>query len=131
MGDYKHPEVLVSTDWVSHHTDDPQARLVEVDLDTTAYEKEHIKNAIGWNWQAQLQDNVRRDFLGQRKFEDLCGKSGISNDSTVILYGENSNWFADALWQFIYYGHQDVRLMNSGREKWELEKRPSQWIFPQ
>ena len=132
MGDYKHPEVLVSTGWVSQHMDNSQIRFVEVDVDTTAYEKGHIKNAIGWNWQAQLQDNVRRDLLGQRKFEDLCSKSGISNDSTVVLYGENSNWFAAyALWQFVYYGHQDVRLMNGGRKKWELEKRPFTMDPPQ
>ena len=132
MGDYKHPEVLVSTGWVSQHMDNSQIRFVDVDVDTTAYEKGHIKNAIGWNWQAQLQDNVRRDLLGQRKFEDLCSKSGISNDSTVVLYGENSNWFAAyALWQFVYYGHQDVRLMNGGRKKWELEKRPFTMDPPQ
>jgi len=125
MGDYKHPEVLVTTDWLSQHADDPKVRLVEVDVDTTAYEKGHIKNAVGWNWQSQLQDNVRRDLLSQQQFEDLCGKSGISNDSTVILYGDNNNWFAAyALWQFKYYGHKDVRLMNGGRKKWELEKRP-------
>jgi thiosulfate/3-mercaptopyruvate sulfurtransferase len=125
MGDYKHPEVLVTTDWVSQHADDPKVRLVEVDVDTTAYEKGHIKNAVGWNWQSQLQDNVRRDLLGQQQFEDLCGQSGISSDSTVILYGDNNNWFAAyAFWQFKYYGHKDVRLMNGGRKKWELEKRP-------
>lgn len=125
MGDYKHPEVLVTTDWVAQHMDDPTIRLVEVDVDTSAYEKGHIKNAVGWNWQSQLQDNVRRDLLGQHDFEELCGKSGISNDSTVILYGDNNNWFAAyALWQFKYFGHKDVRLMNGGRKKWELESRP-------
>lgn len=124
MGDYKHPEVLVTTDWVAQHSDDPKVRVVEVDVDTTAYEKGHIKNAAGWNWQSQLQDNVRRDLLGQREFEELCSKSGISNDSTVVLYGDNNNWFAAyAFWQFKYYGHKDVRLMNGGRKKWELEKR--------
>jgi thiosulfate/3-mercaptopyruvate sulfurtransferase len=125
MGDYKHPEALVTTDWVSQHADDPKVRLIEVDVDTTAYEKGHIKNAVGWNWQSQLQDNVRRDLLGQQQFADLCGQSGISNDSTVILYGDNNNWFAAyAFWQFKYYGHKDVRLMDGGRKKWELEKRP-------
>jgi len=124
MGDYKHPEVLVTTDWVAKHVDDPKIRLIEVDVDTSAYDKGHIKSAVGWNWQSQLQDNVRRDLLGQREFEELCGKSGISNDSTVVLYGDNNNWFAAyALWQFKYYGHKDVRLMNGGRKKWELENR--------
>lgn len=125
MGDYKHPEVLVTTDWVSQHLNDPKVRLIEVDVDTSAYDKGHIANSVGWNWQSQLQDNVRRDLLSQHEFEALCAKSGISNDSTVILYGDNNNWFAAyALWQFKYYGHKDVRLMNGGRKKWELEKRP-------
>ena len=125
MGDYKHPEVLVSTDWVAQHTNDPKVRLVEVDVDTSAYEKGHIAGAAGWNWQTQLQDNVRRDLLGQRTLEDLLSKSGISNDTTVVLYGDNNNWFAAyALWQLKYFGHQDARLMNGGRKKWELEGRP-------
>jgi len=122
MGDYKHPEVLVSTDWVAAHADDPKVRLVEVDVDTTAYEKGHIKNAIAWNWTSQLQDNVRRDLLGQKQFEELCRNSGISNDTTVVLYGDNNNWFAAyALWQAKYFGHKDARLMNGGRKKWELD----------
>ena len=125
MGDYKHPEVLVSTDWVAAHADDPKVRLVEVDVDTTAYEKGHIKNAVAWNWTSQLQDNVRRDLLGQKQFEELCRNSGISNDTTVVLYGDNNNWFAAyALWQAKYFGHKDARLMNGGRKKWELEHKP-------
>ncbi len=125
MGDYKHPEVLVSTDWVAAHADDPKVRLIEVDVDTTAYEKGHIKNAVAWNWTSQLQDNVRRDLLGQKQFEELCRNSGISNDTTVVLYGDNNNWFAAyALWQAKYFGHKDARLMNGGRKKWELEHRP-------
>lgn len=124
MAEYKHPEVLVSTEWVVQHADDPKVRLVEVDVDTTSYEKGHIKNAVGWNWQTQLQDNVRRDLLTQKQFEDLCRQSGIANDTTVVFYGDNNNWFAAyALWQFKYYGHKDVRLMNGGRKKWELEGR--------
>jgi thiosulfate/3-mercaptopyruvate sulfurtransferase len=124
MSDYKHPEALVTTDWVSEHTGDTKVRLIEVDIDRSAYEKGHIKNAVGWNWQSQLQDNVRRNVLGQRHFEELCGKSGISNNSTVILYGDNNNWFAAfAFWQFKYFGHKDVRLMNGGRKKWMLEDR--------
>ncbi len=125
MGEYKHPEVLVTTDWVAQHVDDPKVRLVEVDVDTSAYEKGHIKNAVGWNWTSQLQDNVRRDLLGQRQFEELCSQSGIAPDTTIVLYGDNNNWFAAyALWQCKYYGHRDVRLMNGGRKKWELEGRP-------
>src|SRR2546428_10743058 len=86
MGDYKHPEVLVSTDWVAAHADDPKVRLVEVDVDTTAYEKGHIKNAIAWNWTSQLQDNVRRDLLGQKQFEELCRNSGIPYNTTVVSF---------------------------------------------
>ncbi|MGH9440550.1 MAG: sulfurtransferase, partial [Terriglobia bacterium] len=124
MSEYKHPEVLVSTDWVASHGSDPKVRLVEVDVDTTAYDKGHIQNAVGWNWQSQLQDNVRRDLLTKPQFEDLMSKSGISNDATVVLYGDNNNWFAAyALWQLKYYGHQDARLMDGGRKKWELEGR--------
>lgn len=125
MADYKHPEVLVSTQWVSEHGDDANVRLVEVDVDTSAYDKGHIKNAVGWNWTSQLQDNVRRDILTQQQFEDLMGKSGIGNNTTVVLYGDNNNWFAAyAFWQLKYWGHKDVRLMNGGRKKWELEGRP-------
>ena len=132
MGNYKRPEALVSTDWVSDHLSDPKVRLVEVDVDTSSYEKGHIQNAVAWNWQTQLQDNVRRDLLGQKQFEELCSKSGISNDATVVLYGDNNNWFAAyALWQFKYFGHKDVRLMNGGRKKWELESRSFTTEIPQ
>ncbi len=125
MAEYKHPEVLVSTNWVAQHTDDPKVRLVEVDVHTTAYEKGHIKNAVAWNWTTQLQDNVRRDLLGGKQIGELLGGSGIANDTTVVLYGDNNNWFAAyAFWQLKYFGHRDVRLMNGGRKKWELEKRP-------
>lgn len=126
MGDYKHPELLVSTDWVAAHGNDANVRLVEVDVDTTAYEKGHIQNAIAWNWTSQLQDNVRRDVLGKQQIEELLSQSGITPGTTVVLYGDNNNWFAAyALWQLKYYGHQDVRLMNGGRKKWELEGRPT------
>ena len=115
---------MVSTEWVAQHTDDPKVRLVEVDVDTTSYEKGHIKNAVGWNWQTQLQDNVRRDLLTQKQFEGLCRQSGIANDTAIVFYGDNNNWFAAyALWQCKHYGHKDARLMNGGRKKWELEKR--------
>ncbi|HWP40605.1 MAG TPA: rhodanese-like domain-containing protein [Tepidisphaeraceae bacterium] len=121
MADYAHPEVLVSTGWVADHTDDPKVRIVEVDVDTTSYDKGHIRNAIGWNWQTDLQDRVVRDVVDPRAFAQLCGRSGIGNDHTVVLYGDNNNWFAAwAFWQFKYHGHKDVKLMNGGRRKWEL-----------
>jgi thiosulfate/3-mercaptopyruvate sulfurtransferase len=125
MGEYKHPEVLVSTDWVVQHANDPKVRLVEVDVDTSSYEKGHIQNAIAWNWTSQLQDSVRRDLLSKSQMEELLGQSGIARDTTVVLYGDNNNWFAAyALWQLKYYGHPDARLMDGGRKKWELEGRP-------
>ncbi|HWF37006.1 MAG TPA: sulfurtransferase [Candidatus Acidoferrales bacterium] len=125
MAQYAHPEVLVSTQWVAEHANDPKVRLVEVDVDTSAYDQGHIAGAVGWNWQTQLQDNIRRDLIEKTALEQLLGKSGISNDTTIILYGDNNNWFAAyAFWQLKYYGHQDIRLMNGGRKKWVEEKRP-------
>ncbi len=125
MAEYAHPEVLVSTQWVADHLSDPKIRLVEVDVDTAAYDQGHIPGAVGWNWQSQLQDGIRRDLIDQKAFEALMGRSGIANDTTVVLYGDNNNWFAAwALWQLKYYGHGDVRLMNGGRKKWLEEKRP-------
>jgi thiosulfate/3-mercaptopyruvate sulfurtransferase len=125
MSDYAHPEVLVSTQWVVDHSNDPNVRLVEVDVDTSAYQQGHIAGAVGWNWQTQLQDNIRRDLIEKSALEQLLGQSGISNDTTIILYGDNNNWFAAyAFWQLKYYGHKDVRLMNGGRKKWIEEKRP-------
>src|SRR5262249_31869018 len=125
IGSYKYPDVLVTTDWVAQHTTDPHVRLVEVDVDTSAYEKSHIRNAVAWNWTTQLQDNVRRDLLSRQQFEELLSKSAIAPDSTVVFYGDNNNWFAAyALWQLKYFGHKDARLMNGGRKKWELEGRP-------
>ena len=125
MADYKHPDVLVSTEWAAQHLNDPKVRLVEVDVDTSAYDQGHIQGAVGWNWQTQLQDNVRRDLISKQALEQLLGRSGISNDTTILLYGDNNNWFAAyALWQLKYYGHNDVRLINGGRKKWIEEKRP-------
>ena len=125
MSDYKHPETLVSTQWAADHLNDPNIRLVEVDVDTSAYDQGHIPGAVGWNWQSQLQDNIRRDLVDQSALESLLGQSGISNDTTILLYGDNNNWFAAyALWQLKYYGHKDVRLINGGRKKWVEEKRP-------
>ena len=124
MAEYAHPEVLVSTQWVADHGNDPKVRLVEVDVDTSAYDQGHIAGAVGWNWQTQLQDNIRRDLIEKGALEELLGRSGISNDTTIVLYGDNNNWFAAyALWQLKYYGHKDARLMNGGRKKWLEEKR--------
>jgi thiosulfate/3-mercaptopyruvate sulfurtransferase len=125
MSDYAHPEALVTTDWVAQHSNDPKIRLVEVDVDTSAYDQGHIAGAVGWNWQTQLQDGVRRDLVSKSDLENLLSRSGISNDTTIVLYGDNNNWFAAyAFWQLKYYGHKDVRLMNGGRKKWLEEKRP-------
>jgi thiosulfate/3-mercaptopyruvate sulfurtransferase len=125
MADYKHPEVLVTTEWVAQNLSAPNTRLVEVDVDTSAYDQGHIPGAVGWNWQTQLQDNVRRDLIDRAALEALLGKSGIGNDTAILLYGDNNNWFAAyAFWQLKYYGHKDVRLINGGRKKWLEEKRP-------
>lgn len=124
MADYAHPEALVSTEWVAQHAGDPNVRIAEVDVDTAEYSKGHVPGAIGWNWTTQLCDTVRRDILSKSHFEKLMAESGISNGTTVILYGDNNNWFAAwALWQMKMYGHQDVRLMNGGRKKWLAEGR--------
>ena len=125
MADYAHPESLVDTQWVADHGGDANVRLVEVDVDTAAYDQGHIAGAVGWNWQSQLQQSVRRDLVSKEEMEQLLGGSGIGNDTTVILYGDNNNWFACwAFWQMKYYGHGDVRIMNGGRAKWEAEGRP-------
>lgn len=125
MSQYAHPEVLVSTEWVAVHAKDPGVRLVEVDVDTTAFDQAHIEGAISWNWQTELQDALRRDLAEPRAFEELLGKAGISPQSTIVLYGDNNNWFAAwAFWQLKYYGHENVLLMNGGRKKWIEEKRP-------
>ncbi len=116
--------VLVSTDWVAQHLNDALIRIVEVDVDTKAYGEGHVPNAIGWAWDTQLCDTLRRDIIPKDKFEQLMGRSGISNTTTVILYGDNNNWFAAwAFWQLKVYGHKDVRLMNGGRKKWIAEGR--------
>jgi thiosulfate/3-mercaptopyruvate sulfurtransferase len=122
MSNYSHPEVLVSIDWVLQHLDDPKVRIVEVDVENTAYDQGHIRGAIAWSWQNQLSDQVRRDIIPRDEFERLMSRSGISNDTTVILYGDNNNWFAAwAFWQLKIYGHADVRLLNGGRKKWIQE----------
>ncbi|MGW5363696.1 sulfurtransferase [Actinopolymorpha pittospori] len=116
--------VLVSAEWVEQHLDDPTIVVVEVDEDTNAYDKGHIKGAIKLDWREDLQDKVRRDFVGKQAFEQLLSARGVSNDQTVVLYGGNNNWFAAyAYWYFKLYGHQDVKLLDGGRKKWELDSR--------
>jgi thiosulfate/3-mercaptopyruvate sulfurtransferase len=125
MAEYSHPESLVTTDWVAEHGNDANVRLVEVDVDTSAYDEGHIAGAVGWNWQSQLQALLRRDLISGPELEALLGVAGIDNNTTVILYGDNNNWFAAwAFWQLKYYGHGDVRLMNGGRAKWVADGRP-------
>ena len=117
-------DVLVDADWVEAHLDDPKVVLVEVDEDTTAYDKNHIRNAIRIDWKQDLQDQVRRDFVNKAAFEALLSRKGIANDDTVVLYGGNNNWFASyAYWYFKLYGHNRVKLLDGGRKKWELESR--------
>ncbi len=115
---------LVSADWVEENLAGDSIVLVEVDEDTTAYEKNHIRNAVRIDWRDDLQDPVRRDFVTKEQFEALLSSKGISNDDTVVLYGGNNNWFASyAYWYFKLYGHPDVRLLDGGRKKWELDSR--------
>lgn len=115
---------LVTTQWVEDNLDTEGIVLIEVDEDTTAYDKGHIRGAIKLDWTTDLQDQVRRDFVNKRRFEALLSERGVSNDDTVVLYGGNNNWFAAyAYWYFKLYGHQDVKLMDGGRKKWELDSR--------
>ncbi|HEY5137112.1 MAG TPA: sulfurtransferase [Candidatus Nanopelagicales bacterium] len=125
-------DVLVDADWVDAHLDDPRVVLVEVDEDTAAYEKNHIRNAVRIDWRDDLQDAVRRDFVNKAQFEALLSRKGIANDDTVVLYGGNNNWFASyAYWYFKLYGHQDVKLLDGGRKKWELESRELVSVVPE
>jgi thiosulfate/3-mercaptopyruvate sulfurtransferase len=116
--------VLVDADWVQSHLDDADIVLLEVDEDTSAYDKGHIRTALKVDWKNDLQDPVRRDFVNKEQFEALAGRLGIRNDSTVVLYGGNNNWFAAyAYWYFKLYGHEKALLLDGGRKKWELDSR--------
>ncbi len=122
---YYDPSVLVDTQWVADHLRDPQVRLVEVDVDTTAYDTGHLPGAVGWNWRRDTQQLIRRDLPDAAGVEALLSRSGIGPDTTVILYGDNHNWFATyAFWMLKLYGHADARVMNGGRKKWVDEGRP-------
>ena len=124
MSNYVHPEYLVDTDWVAAHLNDASVRLIESDEDPLLYPMGHIPGAVQVDWFTTLQHPLRRDFLTQEQFEQTCSNLGITNDTTIVFYGDKSNWFACyALWLFQYYGHEKVRIMNGGRTKWELEKR--------
>ncbi|MBI3174486.1 MAG: sulfurtransferase [Chloroflexi bacterium] len=121
---YAHPEYLVDTDWVSAHTNDPKVRIVESDEDPLLYRIGHIPGAVQVDWFSTLQHPLRRDFVTKEQFEQLCSQLGVANDTTVVFYGDKSNWFACyALWLFEYYGHKNVKIMNGGRAKWEAEGR--------
>jgi thiosulfate/3-mercaptopyruvate sulfurtransferase len=117
-------DVLVDADWVEAHLDDPKVVLVEVDEDVSAYDRGHIRGAVRLDWKTELQDQVRRDFVDKEHFEQLLSTKGVGNDHTVVLYGGNNNWFAAyAYWYFKLYGHGDVKLLDGGRKKWELDGR--------
>jgi thiosulfate/3-mercaptopyruvate sulfurtransferase len=124
MADYAKPDVLVSTDWLDEHIDDPEVRIIEVDEDTTAYDKGHVRNALRWDWSTDLHTEVGRDFKGQAGFSALLSAAGVGPDTTVALYGGNNNWFAAyAYWLLKLRGFDAVKLVDGGRKKWELESR--------
>lgn len=117
-------QTLVTTDWAANHLSDEGVRFVEVDVNTKYYDIEHIPGAVGWNWQTQLQDKLQRTIASKEDFEALLQEAGINNDTTIVLYGDNNNWFAAwAYWLLKYYNHEDVRLLDGGRKKWKAEAR--------
>jgi len=117
-------KTLVTTDWAANHLNDKEVRFVEVDVDTESYDSGHIPGAVGWNWKTQLQDQLRRTIASKDDFQQLLRQSGISNDTTIILYGDNNNWFAAwAYWLLKYYGHEKVKILDGGRKKWTAENR--------
>ncbi len=123
MGEYANPDALVETDWLEGHLD-ADIRAIEVDEDTTAYEKGHIRGAVGWNWTTDLHAKVGRDYLSRQELSDLLSRAGVGEDATVVLYGGNNNWFAAyAYWLLKLRGFDQVKLLNGGRKKWELESR--------
>src|SRR4051794_39407380 len=130
MADYA-KDVLVDTQWVEDHLDDDSIRIVEVDENPALYAEAHIPGAVGFDWQRDLQDQVKRDFLDPEAFGALFASRGISNDHTIVLYGDRNNWFAAyTYWYLKYYGHDKVLLMNGPREKWISESRPTTGEIP-
>src|SRR5947209_1490454 len=124
MTGYANPDALVETDWLEQQLDDTKVRVVEVDEDTTAYEKGHIRGGIAWNWSTDLHAPVGRDYVDQEGLSKLLQKAGVDQDTTVVLYGGNNNWFAAyAYWLLRYLGFSNAKLLNGGRKKWELESR--------
>ena len=124
MASVAHPESIVTTEWIAENLGNPGVRLVEVDVDTEAYDQGHIPGAVGWNWTSQLNDQLTRDILSAEQMGELLGESGIGPDTTVVLYGDNNNWFATyAFWQMKIYGHSDLKIMDGGRQKWLDEGR--------
>jgi thiosulfate/3-mercaptopyruvate sulfurtransferase len=118
-------QVLVTTDWVASHLSDPGVRVVEISVETSLYDLEHVPGAVNFSWTTQLQDQLRRDIISKENFEALLGNAGISKDTHVILYGDNNNWFAAyGFWVFKYYNHEHVSLMDGGLKKWKAENRP-------
>src|SRR5437764_4981713 len=125
-------DVLVTADWAQEHLGQPGIVFVEVDEDTSAYDKGHIEGAVKLDWKTDLQDPLRRDFVDREQFEQLLSAKGISNDDTVVLYGGNNNWFAAyAYWYFKLYGHRRLRLLDGGRKRWELDGREQTTDAPQ
>ncbi|SIN84489.1 thiosulfate/3-mercaptopyruvate sulfurtransferase [Singulisphaera sp. GP187] len=133
MGEpYVHPEVLVSADWVEAHRNDPKVRIVESDEDVLLYDMGHVPGAVKIDWQGDLQDQIIRDYINPEKFAAICARSGIANDTTVVFYGDKSNWWACyAFWAFKLFGHQDCRIMNGGRKLWSDQNRPVTTEVPQ
>jgi thiosulfate/3-mercaptopyruvate sulfurtransferase len=131
MAEYTNPDALVETDWLEEHLDDSNVRTIEVDEDTTAYEKGHIPGAVGWNWTTDLHASVGRDYVSQEGLSSLLQRAGVGPDTTVVLYGANNNWFASyAYWLLRYLGYGNVKLLNGGRKKWELESRSMSMDIP-
>jgi len=132
MSDYAHPETLVETNWGADHLNDPHVHLIEADEDVLLYEIGHIPGAVKLDWHIDVQDPMMRDFVDQRRFEQLMSRWGISNDTTIVLYGDKSNWYAAySFWLFTLYGHTHVKILNGGRTKWEAEGRPYTREVPQ
>lgn len=124
MSQYAHPEMLVSTQWVAEHLNDPQVRIVESDEDVLLYRTGHVPNAVNIDWERDLQDPVLRDYISKERFEQLMSEKGIANDTKVVFYGDKSNWWACyALWAFKLFGHENCAIMNGGRQKWVEEGR--------